>query len=122
MACFLAPLAEALVATSVTKIVEKIERKKNVEISVRFSRKIKWLDEMLWGGSALLAFEHAWHGEIVPHFPFFTGAENLPEMMREIFTRGTAMAFLVTAVWACMVFLSQKKSDSSVAEIPGAAE
>ena len=34
---------------------------------VTFSRKLKWLNTMLWGGAALLAFEHVWHGEVVPY-------------------------------------------------------
>ena len=61
---------------------------------------------MLWGGSALLAFEHIWHGEVTPWFPFLTAAGN-PEdamaMLHEMATTGVAMAVLVTAVWAGMV-------------------
>lgn len=26
---------------------------------------MNWLNNMLWGGSALLAFEHVWHGSVV---------------------------------------------------------
>jgi len=33
-----------------------------------------WLTNMLWGGSLLLAFEHVWHGEETPWFPFLTAA------------------------------------------------
>ena len=57
---------------------------------------------MLWGGSALLAFEHVWHGEIVPWFPFLTAAgdpANTSEMLHEMATAGVSMAVLVTAVW-----------------------
>lgn len=64
---------------------------------------------MLWGGSALLAFEHIWHGEVTPWFPFLTAAGN-PEdamaMLHEMATTGVAMAVLVTAVWAGMVAVS----------------
>lgn len=64
---------------------------------------------MLWGGSALLAFEHIWHGEVVPWFPFLTAAAN-PEdamaMLHEMATTGVTMAVLVTAVWAGMVAVS----------------
>ena len=64
---------------------------------------------MLWGGSALLAFEHIWHGEVTPWFPFLTAARN-PEdamaMLHEMATTGVAMAVLVTAVWAGMVAVS----------------
>ena len=64
---------------------------------------------MLWGGSALLAFEHIWHGEVTPWFPFLTAAGN-PEdamvMLHEMATTGVAMAALVTAVWVGMVAVS----------------
>ena len=69
MACFLVPAAEAAVVTVVTKIAEK----KGVPAD-GFVKKAKWLTNTLWGGSALLAFEHAWHGEIIPVFPFLTNA------------------------------------------------
>jgi hypothetical protein len=58
---------------------------------------------MLWGGSALLAFEHVWHGEVTPWFPFLTAAANPADaavMLREIATTGVAMAAVVTIVWA----------------------
>ena len=88
MACFLVPTAEAIVATIVTKYVEKKENASaeltmgaesamiETEGKIPFSRKLKWLTNMLWGGSALLAFEHVWHGEVAPWFPFLTAASN----------------------------------------------
>ena len=38
-------------------------------VKTPFSRKLKWLCYMLFGGPALPAFEHIWHGEVVPWFP-----------------------------------------------------
>ena len=64
---------------------------------------------MLWGGSALLAFEHVWHGEVTPFFPFLTAAsdpESTAVMLQEMGASGVAMALLVTAVWAGMVAVS----------------
>ena len=74
MACFLVPTAEAIV----TGVVSKVEKKNEaaVEGKIPFSRKLKWLKNMLWGGAALLAYEHVWHGEVVPWFPFLTAAAN----------------------------------------------
>ena len=95
MACFAAPAAEAVVTTIVKKRIGK-----NSKLSQNpFFKRIGWLNNMLWGGSALLAFEHIWHGEIAPWFPFLTGTD----ILKEIATSGTAMALLVTAVWAVMV-------------------
>ncbi len=113
MACFLVPTAEAIVVTAVNKLSEKREKDAKPEefeagevTGVSFHDKVKWLQNMLWGGSALLAFEHMWHGEIVPWFPFLTAAETpagLAEMLQEMATAGVTMAALVTAVWGLML-------------------
>lgn len=53
-----------------------------------------------------LVFEHVWHGEIVPWFPFLTAASNPKDasiMLHEMSTVGVTMAALVTAVWGVMV-------------------
>ncbi|MCD8214230.1 MAG: hypothetical protein LUC97_01070 [Clostridiales bacterium] len=103
MACFLVPTAEAVVTTVVKKTADKKSDGKEQNI---FISKMNWLNNMLWGGSALLAFEHVWHGEITPRFPFLTAASSpftAMDMLYEMATSGVAMAGVVTAVWACMV-------------------
>ena len=114
MACFIVPGTEAVVTTIATKVIEKKEQKareealaQGVELSElhreNFSVKLKRLNGLLWGGSALLAFEHLWHGEIAPFFPFLTAASNpadLQAMLHEMSTVGVGMAALVTSVWA----------------------
>ena len=122
MACFLVPATEAIVTTVVTKVLEKREKEQGVvrvklegETPVEasklpFSAKLKWLNRMLWGGSALLAFEHVWHGEVVPWFPFLTAAadrSSASEMLHEMATAGVSMAVLVTAVWLVMLGVSK---------------
>ena len=105
MACFIVPGTEAIITTAAQKIIEHHERKTGESLSVNFSEKMGWLNKMLWGGSALLAFEHVWHGEVTPWFPFLTAAnspESTMEMLNEMSTSGVAMAVLVTAVWAVM--------------------
>ena len=107
MACFLVPATEAVVTTIVQKVVEKKEGKKDSETTLRFSEKLKWLNGMLWGGSGLLAFEHVWHGEVTPFFPFLTAANDpadTAEMLHEMATVGVTMAVLVTLVWIGMCF------------------
>ncbi len=104
MACFLVPAAEAVVTTAVKRNADK-NKKEGKEQNI-FISKMNWLNNMLWGGSALLAFEHIWHGEVTPWFPFLTNAANAAdraEMLFEMATSGTAMAAVVTAVWACGV-------------------
>ena len=103
MACFTVPAGEAVVTTIVKKTIEKKGIKPdNKENGIPFSRKLKWLTNLLWGGSVLLAYEHVWHGEVKPFFPFLTAMENpadKAEMLHEIGTVGVGMAVLVTAVW-----------------------
>ena len=118
MACFMVPMAEAIVVTAVNKITAKgeaAEKKEGIsgeqkivsEKKLTFHDKVNWLSNMLWGGSALLAFEHLWHGEIEPWFPFLTAAKNpaqLTEVLNEMATNGVGMALLVTFVWGIMLF------------------
>ncbi len=119
MACFIVPATEAIVTTIAQKVLASKE--KNMEIhheggsatveKSRFSRKLGWLNNMLWGGSALLALEHVWHGEVVPWFPFLTAANDASsrsEMFHEMATVGVAMALLVTAAWVGMVVVSSR--------------
>lgn len=117
MACFVVPATEAIITTVIQKVVEKKEKetgKKDVQQEengsrIPFSRKLKWLNSLLWGGSALLAFEHVWHGEVVPWFPFLTAASDpadTAEMLHEMATVGVSMAALVTLVWLGMLGIS----------------
>lgn len=119
MACFLVPAAEAVITTIAEKIIKSHEEEKKVQASfedgtiedtakISFSTKLGWLNKLLWGGSALLAFEHLWHGEVVPFFPFLTAVENgeTAEMLAEMGSVGVTMACLVTAVWAGMAAVS----------------
>lgn len=112
MACFLVSAAEAAVVTA----VEKAEEKKEMEMAeagevevketrIPLSRKLKWLTWMLWGGAGLLMFEHIWHGEVVPWFPFLTAMSDpadAAEMFHEMATVGVTMAVLITLVWIGM--------------------
>ena len=119
MACFLVPGTEAIVTTIVTAVVKKKEnndlKKASVDgksaaekIGTKFSTKLGWLNKMLWGGSALLAFEHIWHGEVIPTFPFLTAVKEgeVGGMLAEMGTAGVTMAVLVTAAWVGMVIVS----------------
>ena len=116
MACFLVPAAEAIVTTVASKVIKHKEKESvslpediiKETVRTKFSSKLGWLNNMLWGGSALLAFEHLWHGEIVPYFPFLTAVSNgeTTEMLSEMGSTGVMMAAIVTAVWAGMVAVS----------------
>ncbi len=119
MACFLVPAAEAVITTVAAKVIKSKEKEESVKLSlsdgsvqeaakIKFSTKLGWLNKLLWGGSALLAFEHLWHGEVVPFFPFLTAVENgeTAEMLAEMGSAGVMMAALVTVVWIGMLAVS----------------
>ena len=111
MACFTVPATEAIVTTIVKKAADSSAKKNSTEITNIFVKRMDWLNNMLWGGSALLAFEHVWHGEVTPWFPFLTNAVDPAdriEMLHEMATSGVGMAVLVTAVWFVMVYVSSK--------------
>ena len=124
MACFLVSAAEAVVVTAV-KTIEKKHEEKVIETGaevpektkIPFSRKLSWLIYMLVGGAILLAFEHVWHGEVTPWFPFLTAmsdAEETSQMLHEMATVGVSMAALITVVWAGMCVVADrivKRSD-----------
>ena len=116
MACFLAPLAEAIVVSAIKGLVgnkksaaDVVAESKDTGKTVSIKQKLGWLQTMLYGGSALLAIEHIYHGEVVLYPPFLTAMRNpadVPEMLHEIATVGVGMAVLVTAVWGIAVGLS----------------
>ena len=105
MACFTVPAAEAIMTNSAEKVLHA-DKEQNV-----FVRRLPWLTKMLAGGSVLLAFEHVWHGEVQPFFPFLTAmesAEDTAEMLHEMGTVGVGMAVLVSVCWAGMVLVSER--------------
>ena len=124
MACFLVSAAEAIVVTVAAKIIQgneksaasvKLEKKADSELKqdkrLPWSKKLMLLAKMLWGGAFLLCYEHIWHGEVVPWFPFLT-AMNDPgdtaEMLHEMSTIGVTMAVIVTVTWAVMMFVADR--------------
>lgn len=79
-------------------------------------KKLHLLSKFLFSGSILLVFEHFWHGEIVPFFPFLTGAKTAEDtiaMLQEMSTVGVSMALLLTGLWAvyCLVLEGQRKRE-----------
>ena len=124
MACFLVSTAEAIVVSIAAKAArnkemsaESVKLEKNAAVEERQEKKLPWsrklsiLAKLLWGGAFLLCYEHIWHGEVVPWFPFLT-AMNDPgdtaEMLHEMSTIGVTMAVIVTVAWAIMMFAADR--------------
>jgi hypothetical protein len=124
MACFLVPAGEAIVTTVVQKVVENREKKAGGERTKKpglsWSRRLSWLNKMLWGGVILLCLEHIWHGEVVPWPPFLTAMETPSEvgpMLHEMATFGVAMAIAVTVVWGIMILVMELKSRAAASKV-----
>lgn len=135
MACVVVPAVEAIVTTVITAVMKDDTKKTSGEnhaacetdapVRTSFKKKMKWLNVMLWGGCALLVLEHVWHGEIVPWFPFLTGAASpaaTAEMLKEMATNGVAMSLLVTAVWGVMVGVSNMLEKRAIREYSASKE
>ena len=117
MACFSAPLAAAVVTGVVRRAAAKSPEQPG---TIRWATKLGWLEKLFFGGCALLAFEHVWHGEIIFQFPFLTGVRdgNTAEVLKEIATVGGAMTALIFAIWIGMLIVSA----AIVRRTPAAAE
>ena len=121
MACFVVPAAEAVIVRAIEKAEVKKEAEGKQTALIPMSVKLKWLSGLLLGGAVLLMFEHVWHGEVVPWFPFLTAMydpADTAEMLKEMATVGTSMAVLITAVWfgmcaAAEAILKRKETETA---------
>ncbi len=129
MGCFVAPVTEAIVVTAAALIVKHKEKKNadkmqsmaKEEKKDTMSTRLLRLSKLLFGGGILLIFEHIWHGEVVPYFPFFTaaaeGSEAVNEMLHEIATTGILMAVLCTLVWGVVEIIRYKLDKKNEKEV-----
>ena len=94
MACFLAPMALAIVTT----IVQLITRNSDLAHKLKLSL----LNTMLWGGVVILAAEHIFHGEITAFTPYLTAMSSPADtavMLSEIATIGGSMTAAISLTW-----------------------
>jgi len=122
-------MGQAIVTTVVKKVVEKNEKEAGVkeasQTRVSWSRKLSWLNRLLWGGVLLLAIEHIWHGEVVLWPPFLTAMNNPADvgpMLHEVATIGTGMAVFVTIVWLIMISIADQKAKAIHPAVEAKAE
>ena len=119
MACFLVSAAAAIGVGAAKYVVRHNEKKNELKVQepkeykfgseVKWSKKLSYLELMLWSGSFVLAGEHILHGEVTPYPPFLTaageGPEAVTEMLTEMGTVGVTMLVALVAVWAVGVVL-----------------
>ena len=109
MACFIAPLVEAIVVTAIRKI--------NKQPASVLGRQLPALEKMLWGGTLMLIVDHVINGELTWKFPFFTALNELEGaqvMLREILVVGVPMAAVLTAAWVAYALIKERKTTVSI--------
>ena len=101
MACFLAPMALAIVMT----IAQLLTRHSNLTQKLKLSV----LNSMLWGGVVILAAEHVFHGEITAWAPYLTAMSSPADtavMLSEIASVGGSMTIAITLSWMGLLAVS----------------
>lgn len=96
MACFLVPMALAIIFSAIQRVSRSVAEKLKLWV----------LNALLWGGALLLALEHMWHGEVTLWPPFLTAMVNpadVPVILYEMATIGTAMSIVTVAVWGVIL-------------------
>ena len=120
MACFVVSATAALGVAAAKYIVRHNEKKNELVVKepkeykfgseIKWSKKLAYLELMLWSGSFVLAGEHVLHGEVSPYPPFLTaageGPEAIQEMLTEMGTVGVIMLAALVAVWGIGVLIA----------------
>ena len=136
MACFVVSAVAAIGVGAAKYVVKHHEKKNELTVSepkeykfgseVKWSKKLAYLELMLWSGSFVLAGEHVLHGEVSPYPPFLTaageGPEAVSEMLTEMGTVGVVMLAALVATWAVGVlvvdFIKYRKHKMAKKEVP----
>ena len=136
MACFVVSAVAAIGVGAAKYVVKHHEKKNELTVKepkeykfgseVKWSKKLAYLELMLWSGSFVLAGEHVLHGEVSPYPPFLTaageGPEAVSEMLTEMGTVGVVMLAALLATWAVGVlvvdFLKYRKHKMAKKEVP----
>lgn len=92
MACFLVPLALAIVTSVLRKRIPE-------------GCRINVLSLLLWGGVMALALEHVWHGEVLLYPPFLTA--GLSEILPEMLMVGVPMTIVPIGMWASITVVTK---------------
>lgn len=127
MCCFVAPMAEAIITTIATIVLEHTEKsaaqahaqETAMDNHRPMHKRLKSLASMLWLVTGILIIDHVMNGELMMVYPFFTAAtspDGISTMMQEIFTIGVAMSAFITLVWAIREVVKFKKSPATEAQ------
>ena len=104
MACFVAPLVQAIATSALRKWGKK---------DGFVGRNLASLELMLWGGSVMLIVDHIINGELTWRFPFFTALGTSgggAVVLREILTVGVPICVIITLVWAVWAYYKEHRT------------
>ena len=104
MACFVAPLVQAIATSALRKWGKK---------DGFVGRNLASLELMLWGGSVMLIVDHIINGELTWRFHFFTALGTSgggAVVLREILTVGVPMCVIITLVWAVWAYYKEHRA------------
>ena len=110
MACFIAPLAQAVVTTALRRKLKRTSDQAVVQSP--WLAQLPKLELMLWGGSAMLIVDHIINGEVTWMYPFFTALEQQDgwvTMWHEILAVGFPMCAIVTAIYGALVLQASRQ-------------
>jgi hypothetical protein len=102
MACFIAPLVEAIAVTAI--------RKSGLKGNSPYLQHLPDLEKMLWGGTLMLIVDHIINGELMWRFPFFSALETsggFTTMLHEMLTVGVPMSLALTVAWVIWVAVKE---------------
>ena len=109
MACFIAPMVQAIATTVICKRKAAKIAGSNTSLWLQH---LPDLEKMLWGGTLMLVVDHILNGELTWRFPFFTALQEengASAMLREILSVGLPMCAALTLAWALFVALKIRR-------------
>ena len=113
MACFIAPMVQAIATTVIRKRKAAKIAGSNPSLWLQH---LPDLEKMLWGGTLMLIVDHIINGELTWRFPFFTALDQAGGglvMLREMLTVGVPMSLVLTAAWLVWVLVKERDARSS---------
>lgn len=105
MSCFIAPMVEAIITTTIIWTTGNANSNKKNEL--------KSLNNMLWLSTIVLAIDHIMNGEISLSYPFLTAAiepSGASTILYEILTTGLSISAFVTLVWASILIAKKYRT------------
>lgn len=110
MACFITPLAAAILLSVLERVVPSLRGRMGL------------LRLLMWGGAVGLVADHVVNGELVPWPPFLTGwspAAGLYPLLEEILLSGGLITVSISAFWGITLLIPRLRVAAILTKIRG---